>query len=87
MSSCCIHIILAIYSTVVADIKSQKGKMIGMVRWRRKGGKGAGLVGRLDFLEGGANARKVGMVGKLELFFVMERGAGRWEGNGWDVSL
>ncbi len=35
-------------------------------RWER------GLVERLDCLEGGANARKVGMVGKLELFFVME---------------
>jgi hypothetical protein len=37
-------------------------------RWER------GLVGRLDCLEVGANDRKVGMVGKLTFFFVMETG-------------
>ncbi len=35
---------------------------------------------------GSANARKVGMVGKLEFFFVMETGTGRWGGNGREVS-
>jgi hypothetical protein len=44
-----------------------------------------GLVGRLDCLEGGANARKVGMVGKLE-FLCDGNGTGRWGGNGQEVS-
>jgi hypothetical protein len=47
----------------------KKGKLLKWEDGERRVGKGTSWKVRL--LEGGANARKVGMVGKLEFFFVM----------------